>query len=156
MWFWLMIRYSSDIRLKLMRKTARISFIYVVSISFNHSYSSPFHCFFILTSTFFPNLPYLSFSLSLFVTLFLSSSNLVHALPLLTCMREISGSNLGARDTQYLELFLSFPQFLQSNVGIVLVLWNTPRPLPSTSFLIIRESIYSSMLQNMGYWLRIK
>jgi hypothetical protein len=39
------------------------------------------------------------------LTLVLSSSNLGHALPLLNFMREISGSNLGALDTQYPELF---------------------------------------------------
>jgi hypothetical protein len=57
-------------------------------------------------------------------------SKLVQVVKLLTCIREISGSNFDG-NTIVTQIFRGIPQPLLANVGIVPLIW--PAPLPSKS-----------------------
>jgi hypothetical protein len=81
-------------------------------------------------------------SINLFVIFAMSSAATTYRLPTfrerrlvkrqlsLTCIRDVLGSNLGRISALLTENFRSYPQFLQTNTGIVL-------QLPSKSFAIV-------------------
>jgi hypothetical protein len=81
------------------------------------------------------------------LSLNLIPSNVAQTIPLLTCIRQVSGSNPGWH-THYPEILRDFPRFLHANAGTVT--WIKPLCLPSTSFLIYFSLL--SLILNKKFW----
>lgn len=80
--------------------------------------------------------------------------NTVEWLPLLLCILEVPGLNIGP-ETGYPDRFLCcFPQSLQASDGMVFEI--SPWMLPSTSFPFIIYLSHHLMLYSLSYWQRCK